>query len=244
MAWVFERSGTRGTKYAGIYRDPDGHKRSAGTYSSRREALRAANREEQKVLSGTWHDGSLGQITFRDYVEGEWLPHKHLELTTRAAYNSYLNKQFYPAFGRRQLNKVSPSVVQDWVTKAHAEGLSPRSIKKYHVFLSSIFRRAVRDRILVFNPCDHTELPKVILRKSRTVTPDEFERLLSALPSQHRLLVETFIETGMRWGEVIALRPRHIDFLRRMVSVEDTIVETSKKNSPSGERFLVKRALA
>jgi hypothetical protein len=192
MAWVFERSGTRGTKYAGIYRDPDGHKRSAGTYSSRREALRAANREEQKVLSGTWHDGSLGQITFRDYVEGEWLPHKHLELTTRAAYNSYLNKQFYPAFGRRQLNKVSPSVVQDWVTKAHAEGLSPRSIKKYHVFLSSIFRRAVRDRILVFNPCDHTELPKVIVRKSRTLTPDEFERLLSALPSQHRLLVKTF----------------------------------------------------
>jgi hypothetical protein len=56
----------------------------------------------------------VGQITFRDYVEGEWLPHKHLELTTRAAYNSYLNKQFYPAFGRRQLNKVSPSVVQDW----------------------------------------------------------------------------------------------------------------------------------
>jgi hypothetical protein len=77
------------------------------TQESKRKAprlvfrLRAANREEQKVLSGTWHDGSLGQITFRDYVEGEWLPHKHLELTTRAAYNSYLNKQFYPAFGRR-----------------------------------------------------------------------------------------------------------------------------------------------
>jgi integrase len=45
----------------------------------------------------------------------------------------------------------------------------------------------------------------------------------------------------MRWGEVIALRPRHIDFLRRMVSVEDTIVETSKKNPPTGERFIVKR---
>jgi integrase len=207
MAWVSERSGARGTRYAGIYRDPDGNKRSAGTYSSRREALRAANREEQKVLSGSWHDGSLGQITFRDYVEQEWLPHKHLEVTTRAAYSSYLNKQFYPAFGKRALNKVSPSVVQDWVTKAHADGLSPRSIKKYHVFLSSIFRRAVRDRILVFNPCDHTEVPKVIVRKTRTVTPQEFERLVRAVPSHYRLLVETFIETGMRWGEVIALRP-------------------------------------
>jgi hypothetical protein len=61
MAWVSERSGARGTRYAGIYRDPDGNKRSAGTYSSRREALRAANRDEQKVLSGSWHDGSLAR---------------------------------------------------------------------------------------------------------------------------------------------------------------------------------------
>ena len=53
-------------------------------------------------------------------------------------------------------------------------------------------------------------------------------------------MVETFIETGMRWGEVIGLRPRHVDFLGRVVSVEETIVETSKKNSPTGERFLVK----
>ena len=28
MAWAWERSGARGTRYAGIYRDPDGHKRS------------------------------------------------------------------------------------------------------------------------------------------------------------------------------------------------------------------------
>ena len=53
-------------------------------------------------------------------------------------------------------------------------------------------------------------------------------------------MLETFIETGMRWGELIALRPRHIDFLRRTISVEETIVETSKANSPTGERFIVK----
>ena len=153
MAWVEERAGVRGTRYIGLYRDPDGAKRSAGTFSSRREAARAANREEQKVLAGSWHDTTLGEIAFRDYVENEWLPNKHLEITTRAAYTSYLNKQFYPAFGNRPLNKISPSLVQDWVSKAHREGLSPRSIKKYHVLLSSIFRRAVRDRVLVHNPC-------------------------------------------------------------------------------------------
>ena len=160
-----------------------------------------------------------------------------------SAYVSYLNKQFYPAFGNKKLDsKISPSVVQDWVTTAHDEGLSPRSIKKYHVFLSSIFRRAVRDRILVYNPCDHTELPKVIARKSRTLTPEEFERLVAAVPAQYRLMLETFIETGMRWGELIALRPRHIDFLRRTVSVEETIVETSKVQLPH-RRTLHREAL-
>jgi integrase len=240
MAWVEERAGVRGTRFIGLYRDPDGAKRSAGTFSSRREAARAANREEQKVLAGSWHDTTLGEIAFRDYVENEWLPNKHLEITTRAAYTSYLNKQFYPAFGNQPLNKISPSLVQDWVSKAHREGLSPRSIKKYHVLLSSIFRRAVRDRVLVHNPCDHTELPKVITKKSRTLTPDEFDGLIRAVPDRYRLMVETFIETGMRWGELIALRPRHINFLRRSLTVEETIVETSKKHSPTGERFIVK----
>jgi len=240
MAWIMERTGARGTTYMGVYRDPDGHKRSAGSFSTRREAQRAANREEQKVLAGSWHDSSLGDITFREYVETEWLPNKHVEASTRAAYVSNLDKHFYPFFGSRRLNRISPSLVQDWVTKAHTEGLSPRSIRKYHVFLSSIFGRAVKDRVLVYNPCDHTELPKVINRKTRTLTPQEFDRLLTALPQQHRLMIETLIEAGLRWGELIALKPRHIDFLRRSLAVEETIVEVSKKHSPTGERYLAK----
>ena len=93
---------------------------------------------------------------------------------------------------------------------------------------------------MVANPCEHTELPKVITRKSTTVTADEFDRLLAAVPERHRVMVETAIETGMRWGELIALRPRHIDFLRKTVTVEETIVEVSRKHSPTGERYVVK----
>ena len=85
MPWIVERSGPRGTRFVGRYRDPDGRQRSAGRFSTRREAQRAANREEQKALAGSWHDSSLGDITFRDYVETEWLPHKHAEASTRAA---------------------------------------------------------------------------------------------------------------------------------------------------------------
>jgi integrase len=240
MAWVVERPGPRGVRFKGCYRDPDGAERSAGTFRSRREALRAANREEQKVLAGSWHDASLGAATFRTYVEKDWLPSKHIEATTKAAYVSNLHKHFYPFFGNRPMAKISPSTVQDWVTKAAADGLSPMSIRKYHTMLHSIFGRAVRDELIMKNPCDHTELPKVIARRSRTLTPPEFDQLISALPERHHLMVQTAIETGMRWGELIALRPRHVDFLRRTITVEETVVEVSKKHSPNGERMILK----
>ena len=106
--------------------------------------------------------------------------------------------------------------------------------------LHAVFARAVRDRILAFNPCEATELPKIVTKKSRILTPEEFASVLAAMPDRFKVLVLTGIETGLRWGELIALRPRHIDFLRRTISVEQTIVEVSRKHSPTGERMIVK----
>jgi integrase len=70
-------------------------------------------------------------------------------------------------------------------------------------------------------------LSKVVTKKTRTLTPDEFDVLITAVPDRHQVMVETAIETGMRWGELIALKPRHIDFLRKSITVEDTVIEVS-----------------
>ena len=72
-------------RFVACYRDPEGRQRSAGTYSSRRAAERAGNREEAKVRDGSWHDHSRGQVTFAEYVETVWLPSKHVETSTLAA---------------------------------------------------------------------------------------------------------------------------------------------------------------
>jgi hypothetical protein len=44
----------------------------------------------------------------------------------------------------------------------------------------------------------------------------------------------------MRWGELVGLRVRHVDFLRRSVLVQDVVIEVSTKDSPTGERFVTK----
>ncbi|WP_019872964.1 tyrosine-type recombinase/integrase [Sporichthya polymorpha] len=78
------------------------------------------------------------------------------------------------------------------------------------------------------------------LINSEAPPPEEFERLLSTVPERWQPLVLTAIESGLRWGELVALRPRHLDFLRKTLTVEETIVEVSKKTSPTGQRMIVK----
>jgi len=152
MAWVVERQGPRGRSFKACYCNPEGEERSTGSYPSRRAALRAAQHEEQKVLEGRWHDASLGLTTFQEYVEVTWLPSKHIEPSTRAGYQSNLDRHFFPLLGDRPMAKILPSTIQEWVIKATLEGLSPVSIRKYHVMLHSIFTRATRDRVILTNP--------------------------------------------------------------------------------------------
>lgn len=107
------------------------------------------------------------------------------------AYRYSLDKHFIPAVGRRALGKIRPSEIQRWVTTASQNGLSAASVRKYHTMLHSVFERVLRDRVITLNPCDATELPKVIKQTNRTLTPDEYDAILAALPERYWLLVET-----------------------------------------------------
>ena len=241
MAWAREKRLKYGRKvYQATHRDPSGRIRVVGTYPSRKAALAAARDAERDVETGQWFDRRTGRMPFRQYVEQYWWPNLHVEATTRAAYRSYLDKYFLPAFADVPMYRIQPSMVQKWVAVALDAGLSPRSVRKYHTMLHGIFQMAIRDQVIALNPAEGTRLPKVVQPTRRILTPAEFDALLTAIPDRWKPLVLTAIETGMRWGELVALRPRHVDWLRRTITVQETVVETSKKHSPTGERVFIK----
>jgi integrase len=107
-------------------------------------------------------------------------------------------------------------------------------VRKYHTLLHGIFARAVRNRSLLSNPAAHTELPKVITRRLRVLTPEEFDRLLTNVPAEHRAMVLLAAETGLRWGELVALRPDHLDTATVTLTVEDVYVECPRRTPPPG----------
>ncbi len=207
----------------------------------KREAEKVAARREVDAGRGDWTSPAAGRINFGDYLTRYYWPTTaHLEVSTRAAYRYYLDRHFVPRFATMPMLRISPSVVQAWVNEAATTELSARSIVKYHALLHRIFARAVIDRIIPVNPCAHTELPKVLAVRKLIITVAQFEKILTKIPARYRMMVLLAIESGLRWGELVALRPVDIDFDTRIVTVWRTIVEVAKKNSPTGQRCFVK----
>ena len=126
MAFAKKRIGAGGkVTYTAVYLDPDGRERSAGTFEGKREAERAARKAQTTVETAEWIDPVDGKLTFTKYVEEYWWPSRQLELTTRAAYRSYLDKHFLPYFGKRTMASITPTVVEAWIGKASARGCPP-----------------------------------------------------------------------------------------------------------------------
>jgi integrase len=223
------------------YLGDDGKYHVEGGFPNEREALRIANQREEEARRGEWVDPRNARMTFTKFVDDHYWPTaKHLEVSTKAAYRCYLNKHFLPTFGSMPMRRVSATSVQSWVNDAVVAGLSARTVVKYHALLHKIFARAVVERIVPVNPCSHTELPKVVRTNRRIVTPVEFDAVLEKIDQRYRMLLLLDIETGLRWGEIVALRPCDIDFTTHVVRVRRTLVEVAKKESPAGERIFVK----
>jgi integrase len=242
MAYVRVKRRTDGTvRYAARYLGADGRYHEEGAFASRREAEKAGVAREIDAVRGDWTSPLAARTLFADYVETAYWPSTaHLEVSTRVAYRYTLDRHFLPRFGHLQMRRISPSVVQAWVNDATKTKLSARTVVKYHMLLHRIFARAVIDRAVAANPCAYTELPKVIVKPKRIITVEQFDAILAGIPARYRTMVLLAIETGLRWGELVALRPVDIDFASRVIHVRRTIVEVARKNSPTGQRCFVK----
>jgi integrase len=78
-------------------------------------------------------------------------------------------------------------------------------------------------------------------KEFRIVTPEQFDAIYAALPDEEsKLLVETAIDSGLRWGELTELRVGDLDAVTRILTVSRAVVMLNPKFHPEGARFFVK----
>jgi integrase len=242
MGYAQKRLGRDGRpRYTAVYHDLRGERRSAGTFPNKKDANTAWQRAEAKIGEGRLSDPRRGRQTFRRYVTEEWLPNHVMEVTTREAYTYQIGKHILPWFGPMRMNEIMPAHVREWVTDLQAKGVSPASIQKVRFILSAIFTAAMDD-VTFLHPCKGVKTPTVPRKPLKIITPEQFDAIYDALPdAASRLLVETDIETGLRWGELTEFRVSDLDPVTRILTVSRTVVQVSPRFHPSGQRFLIKQ---
>ena len=83
-----------------------------------------------------------------------------------------------------------------------AKGASARTIEYCkRSILNAIFTTAMEDQVISIHPSHGVKIPPVPKKPRRIITAAQFDRLYQTLPhSDAQLLIETAIESGLRWG--------------------------------------------
>src|SRR6266511_4392699 len=225
MAWLRDLSPTPRhprQRWQVRYRDEAGRERSAGIYSTRQAAKAVKRRVERGDLDqdlpvvpegAVNHQKAL--ILFGDYVTSTWWPrwrdgHPH----SAYLYGKRIEKRILPAFGNLRFADLDADRIGDWKAKMVAEGLAAQTINAYLSLLGTILNAAVDSDYLPRSPmrrksqAGRAEAVKKEREPRREVwlTRSQLDRVAVAITRRYRALVLAAALTGLRWGELAALR--------------------------------------
>jgi integrase len=130
-----------------------------------------------------------------------------LAASTKERYESVLRNHLLPAFGGVALRDITPSVVQLYFAGFAHGSLQHESVDKIRDVLSAVLGEAIRCGLLVKNPVEGVRLPKPKRRRASKhyLTPEEFTKLVMALPEPYATMVFAAGLTGLRPSELIGL---------------------------------------
>ena len=145
-----------------------------------------------------------------------------------------LNKHLIPVFGHLSLDRISTHKVEKYKVKKDATNVSRKTINNQLTVLRKALRTAQEWGLL-------KEVPRIKLFKTPPVQFDflsekEADKLLSSVDGMWHEMILLALKTGMRLGELIALRWEHIDFKAGIITVCHSMVR-NQLGSPKSNKI-------
>ena len=213
----------RGHGEGSIYQRKDGRWAASITVEGfKRKTFYGKTRKEvQEKLKTALHQQQQGTLVTTPQQKVaqflvHWLEdvHKHsVRPRTYERYEAMIRLHLVPGIGHHPLQKLSPQHLQSFYAKKLDAGLSPTTVISFHKMLHLALDKAVHWGLVPRNVCDAVEPPHVKRYEIQPLNAEQIQQFLTAARG-HRLeaLFVLALATGMRRGELLALKWRDINF--------------------------------
>lgn len=188
---------------------------------SKRQAQDELARKISEYNSGSYIAPS--KITVKMLID-QWMTVyavPQLAPSTVSGYKVNFDKHTIPYIGHILVQKLTGIEIQHMYTQLSQTGLSPRSVRYVHTTLREVLQYAYKMRIISVNPADFVSPPKQSKYKAEVYNTEEVAKVLScAKGTDMELPLILDLETGLRRGELLALKWSDIDWEARTLTVE------------------------
>lgn len=145
-----------------------------------------------------------------------------------------IDNNIYPYIGFLQIASLTPQDIQSFINTLTDKGYSYSTIKKAYNALNSALKFALERDYIRKNPCIGIKLPKQIQRAKSDIeffSDEEVKKIVNAAISRyktgryrykHGYAIIILLNTGMRVGELLALKWDNVDFENRQIYVTET----------------------
>ena len=131
-----------------------------------------------------------------------------------------------PAFGNMQLRLVTRDAVQSFLTAKLHTGLSWKTVKHMRTVFGTVMAAAEIAELIPSNPVRKTRFPRRgVVKEKPAIAPEKIRELLDALPEPSSSLARLLVFTGLRIGELLALRWQDIDLEHGVLRVRRTVYD-------------------
>jgi integrase len=222
---IYQRSDERGKKWVASFIVEETGKRRYIYKDTRKEAYDALHEALQAQKQGTLTTGPKQK--FKDYLIRwfEEVQKPNLRDSSIDRYENCIYKHILPALGHIELQKLTAQQIQSFYNAQRKGGYAPESIITLHKVIHKSLDNAVRWRLIPHNVSDDVTTPKHGSEgESQSLTVQQARHLLTVAKG-HELeaMIVLLLDTGMRHGEITALRWEDINFDKGTVYIHRTV---------------------
>lgn len=198
-------------------------------FKTKKEAEAAMMEAQNAMNKGVYVQPS--KTSYKDFITS-WLEDKKMNIqnSTFEQYTYFIEKFVIPHLGHMELAELSPRDIQSLYNELKAENrLSEGNIRRLHTLIKSSLNKAVQWEMLLKNPANVVETPKVTKNEVKVWDETEVKKFLEA--AKESRYYEAFLislTTGMRKGEVLGLRFIDVDEKNSTFRIVQTLENTGK----------------